>query len=99
MMQEQGLEPPEVAVREGAVVVTFRMATTVTGITIGITTGKMIGKTPGAVLELLRTDPGRVSPPYAGHDLPEESVHQTAERERAAEKQRPATVDAARLPQ
>ena len=70
LMREQGLEPPEVAVREGAVVVTFRIATTVTkettgkttGKTIGKTTGemtgKMIGKTPGAVLELLRTDPG-----------------------------------------
>jgi len=62
LMREQGLEPPEVAVREGAVVVTFRIATTVTGETTGITTGKMIGKmigkTPGAVLELPRTDPG-----------------------------------------
>ena len=47
-----------VAVREGAVAVTFRIATTVTGETTGIMTGKMIGKTPGAVLELLRTDPG-----------------------------------------
>ena len=40
MMQEQGLESPEVAVREGAVVVTFRIVTTVTGETTGITTGK-----------------------------------------------------------
>ncbi|HOA05207.1 MAG TPA: ATP-binding protein [Candidatus Fermentibacter daniensis] len=66
LMREQGLEPPEVAVREGAVAVTFRIATTLTRETTGITTGKMtgkmigkmIGKTPGAVLELLRTDPG-----------------------------------------
>lgn len=49
LMQESGLEPPVVALRDGAVVVTFCLPKE--------TIGKAIGKTPAAVLRLLAEDP------------------------------------------
>ena len=65
LMRERGLEPPNVAVREGAVIVTFGLPAEATGKTprqtprqmIGKTTGIVTGKTPLAVLELLGAEP------------------------------------------
>ena len=51
LMRERGLEPPEVAVREGAVVVTFRLPAPVK------TREKTREKTAAAILRLLREQP------------------------------------------
>lgn len=59
LMQERGLEPPVLAVREGVVVITFRLPTPVK------TTGKTTGKTPLAVLRLLADDPSLTVPQLA----------------------------------
>lgn len=65
LMQERGLGPPAVAVREGAVVVMFGLPAMATGKTTGKTTGKMTGKTPLAVLELLAEQPDLSIPELA----------------------------------
>ena len=65
LMRERGLEPPSVAVREGAVIVTFGLPAEATGKTprqtprqmTGETTGIVTGKTPLTVLELLAAEP------------------------------------------
>ena len=57
LMREAGLAPPEVAVREGAVVVTFTMPVRAPGKTPGKTPGKSPGKTPAAILDLLAATP------------------------------------------
>jgi len=61
LMQERGLEPPTVSVREGAVVVTFRlpapMETPVKTTGKGQTPEKTPEKTPEAILDLLREAP------------------------------------------
>jgi len=65
LMRERGLEPPSVAVREGAVIVTFGLPVEATGKTprqttrqmTGKTTGIVTGKTPLTVLELLAAEP------------------------------------------
>jgi ATP-dependent DNA helicase RecG len=69
LMRERGLEPPTVAVREGAVVVTFAVLAKVTGETTGKATGKATGKptakTPAAVLQMLAEDPSLTVPQLA----------------------------------
>jgi ATP-dependent DNA helicase RecG len=69
LMRERGLEPPTVAVREGAVVVTFALPAKVTGEATGKTTGKATGKTTGkaheAVLTLLAAEPSLSIPEVA----------------------------------
>ena len=69
LMRERGLEPPSVAVREGAVIVTFGLPAEMTGKTpektTGIVTGKTTGKTPLAVLGLLAADPSLTVPQLA----------------------------------
>ena len=53
LMQESGLEPPMVSLRDGAVVVTFKLP------------GKTTGKTTEAVLRLLAEDPSLSVPQLA----------------------------------
>jgi ATP-dependent DNA helicase RecG len=69
LMRERGLEPPNVAVREGAVVVTFAVPPPVTGEATGKTTGKTTGRTTGkaheAVLTLLAAEPSLSIPEVA----------------------------------
>ncbi|MEK6815482.1 MAG: winged helix-turn-helix transcriptional regulator, partial [Nitrospirota bacterium] len=61
LMQESGLEPPMVSLRDGAVVVTFKLP----GKTTGKTTVKTTGKTAEAVLRLLAEDPSLSVPQLA----------------------------------
>lgn len=78
LMQERGLEPPAVVVREGAVVVTFRLPAPVetTGKATGKTIGKTIGKTPLAVLRLLADDPSLTVPQLAARlEKSEPTIH------------------------
>ena len=65
LMQERGMEPPAVAVREGAVVVTFGLPVEAIGKTTGKAIGKAIGRTPLAVFELLAGDPTLTVPQLA----------------------------------
>jgi len=75
------LEPPTVAVREGAVLMTFRLPASVAegmaatreprrkpgtlGNTLGKAPGKTLGKTPAALLQLLQEEPGLAIPGVA----------------------------------
>ncbi len=69
LMQEAGHVPPEMAVRGGAVVVTFALPgkapVKTTGKTTGKATGKTTGKTPEAVLRLLADEPNLSVPQLA----------------------------------
>lgn len=67
LMREAGHQLPMMSVREGAVVVTFHLPTTVkaTGNTTGNTTGKTTGKAHEGVLRLLAADPSLSIPEVA----------------------------------
>jgi ATP-dependent DNA helicase RecG len=65
LMEEAGHRPPEVAVRDGAVVVTFALPGRTPAKTPGKTTGKTTVKTPDAILEALRAEPGLAVPELA----------------------------------
>lgn len=72
LMQEAGHMPPEMAVREGAVVMTFGLPVQTTVETSGTTPGKRqgnaretLGKTPAEILELLKNKPDLSVPQLA----------------------------------
>ena len=84
LMREAGLEPPSMAVRAGAVVVTFDLPQEAPlktpGKTPGKTTGKTTGKTPDLILEQLRTSPTLTLPELALHLGKSESAVERAVR-------------------
>ena len=84
LMREAGLEPPSLAVRAGAVVVTFDLPQEAPlktpGKTPGKTTGKTTGKTPDLILEQLRTSPTLTLPELALHLGKSESAVERAVR-------------------
>jgi ATP-dependent DNA helicase RecG len=82
LMREAGHEPPRVALRQEAVIVTFGLARRTPGKTTGKTPGETLGETPGktpeAILQLLMEHPDMTFPQLAAHIGKSESAIERA---------------------